>query len=38
VIYNSSNWEDDQLELLELEDVLFLLGEGAEVNVQNKVR
>jgi len=33
VIAYSSNWEDDQLEA-----VLFLLGEGAEVNVQNKVR
>jgi len=28
----SSNWGDDRLEA-----VLFLLGEGAEVNVQNKV-
>jgi len=33
VIGNSSKWGDDQLEA-----VLFLLGEGAEVNVQNKVR
>jgi len=29
----SSNWGDDLLEA-----VLFLLGEGAEVNVQDKVR
>jgi len=29
----SSNWGDDQLEA-----VLFLLGEGAEVNVQDNVR
>jgi len=33
VIDHSSSWGDDQLEA-----VLFLLGEGAEVNVQNKVR
>jgi len=32
VIVNPSNWEDEHLEA-----VLFLLGEGAEVNVQNKV-
>ena len=30
---NISNWGDEQLDA-----VLFLLGEGAEVNVQNKVR
>jgi len=33
VVDHSSRWGDDQLEA-----VLFLLGEGAEVNVQNKVR
>jgi len=33
VIINSSNWGDELLEA-----VLFLLGEGAEMNVQNKVR
>jgi len=33
VIYYSSNWEDEQLEA-----VLFLLGEGAKVNVQDEVR
>jgi len=33
VISNSSNWGDEHLEA-----VLFLLGEGAEVNVQEKVR
>jgi len=33
VIDNSSNWGDDKLEA-----VLFLLGEGAKVNVQNDVR
>jgi len=33
VISYSSNWGDEQLEA-----VLFLLGEGAEVNVQNTVR
>jgi len=33
VIYYSSNWGDEQLEA-----VLFLLGEGAEVNAQSKVR
>jgi len=33
VIWFSSNWGDDLLEA-----VLFLLGEGAEVNVQNEVR
>jgi len=33
VIWCSSTWGDEQLEA-----VLFLLGEGAEVNVQNKVR
>jgi len=33
VISNSSNWRDELLEA-----VLFLLGEGAEVNVQDKVR
>jgi len=31
--YSSSNWGDDQLEA-----VLFLLGKGAEVNVQDEVR
>jgi len=30
---NISNWGDELLEA-----VLFLLGEGAEVNVQDKVR
>jgi len=34
VINNSSNWGDDD----KLEAVLFLLGKGAEVNVQNNVR
>jgi len=34
VIFYSSNWGDDEL----LEAVLFLLGEGAEVNVQDRVR
>jgi len=29
----SSRWGDEQLEA-----ILFLLGEGAEVNVQNSVR
>jgi len=33
VIGNSSNWGNEQLEA-----VLFLLGEGAKVNVQNRVR
>jgi len=33
VIYYSSNWGGDLLEA-----VLFLLGEGAEVDVQDKVR
>jgi len=33
VIRNSSKWGDELLEA-----VLFLLGEGAEVNVQNEVR
>jgi len=33
VIRYSSNWGDELLEA-----VLFLLGEGAEVNVQTKVR
>jgi len=33
VINNSSYWGDEQLEA-----VLFLLAEGAKVNVQNKVR
>jgi len=33
VIGFSSNWGDEQLEA-----VLFLLGEGAEVNVQDRVR
>jgi len=33
VIDNSSKWGDEQLEA-----VLFLLGEGAEVNLQSKVR
>jgi len=33
VVAYSSNWGDDQLEA-----VLFLLGEGAEVNVQDQVR
>jgi len=33
VIANPSNWRDEQLEA-----VLFLLGEGAEVNVQEIVR
>jgi len=33
VIESSSNWGDELLEA-----VLFLLGEGAEVNVQNEVR
>jgi len=33
VIWSSSRWGDELLEA-----VLFLLGEGAEVNVQNKVR
>jgi len=30
---NSSNWGDEQLEA-----VLFLLGEGAEVNAKDRVR
>jgi len=33
VIDYSSNWGNELLEA-----VLFLLGEGAEVNVQNQVR
>jgi len=33
VIWFSSNWGDELLEA-----VLFLLGEGAEVNAQDKVR
>jgi len=33
VIAFSSNWGDEQLEA-----VLFLLGEGAKVNVQDRVR
>jgi len=33
VIWASSNWGDTLLEA-----VLFLLGEGAEVNAQDKVR
>jgi len=33
VVEYSSNWGDEQLEA-----VLFLLGEGAEVNVQDRVR
>jgi len=33
VVANFFNWGDDQLEA-----VLFLLGEGAEVNAQDKVR
>jgi len=33
VTHYSSNWGDDQLDA-----VLFLLGEGAKVNVQNQVR
>jgi len=33
VIDNSSNWGDELLKA-----VLFLLGEGAEVNVQDDVR
>jgi len=33
VIEFYSNWGDEQLEA-----VLFLLGEGAEVNVQTEVR
>jgi len=33
VIRYSSNWGNELLEA-----VLFLLGEGAEVNVQSKVR
>jgi len=33
VIVFSSNWGDELLEA-----VLFLLGEGVEVNVQNQVR
>jgi len=33
VLWNSSRWRDEQLET-----VLFLLGEGAEVNVQDYVR
>jgi len=33
VIWNSSNWGDERLEA-----VLFLLGEEAEVNVQDHVR
>jgi len=33
VIKNPLKWGDEQLEV-----VLFLLGEGAEVNVQTKVR
>jgi len=32
VIASSSSWRDEKLEA-----VLFLLGEGAEVNVQDKV-
>jgi len=32
-VINYSNWGDEQLEA-----VLFLLGEGAEVNVQDNVR
>jgi len=32
VIGNSSNWGDEQLEA-----VLFLLGEGATLNVQTQV-
>jgi len=35
VIANSSFWGD---KLLVLEAVLFLLGEGAKVNVQDTVR
>jgi len=33
VIYCSSSWGDELLEA-----ILFLLGEGAEVDVQNEVR
>jgi len=33
VVINSYNWGDEQLEA-----VLFLLGEGAKVNVQDDVR
>jgi len=33
VIFYSPNWGDEQLEA-----VLFLLGEGAEVNFQDEVR
>jgi len=33
VVANPFNWRDNQLEA-----VLFLLGEGAEVNVQDRVR
>jgi len=33
VVHYSSNWGDEQLEA-----VLFLLGEGAKVNVQDDVR
>jgi len=33
VIWSHSNWRDELLEA-----VLFLLGEGAKVNVQNNVR
>jgi len=33
VIWFYNNWGDEQLEA-----VLFLLGEGAKVNVQDKVR
>jgi len=33
MIWKSSNWGDEQLEA-----VLFLLGQGAKVNVQDQVR
>jgi len=33
MIWSSSSWRDELLEA-----VLFLLGEGAEVNVQDEVR
>jgi len=33
VVNNSSNWGDELLEA-----VLFLLGEGAKVNIQTNVR
>jgi len=33
VVYFFINWGDEQLEA-----ILFLLGEGAEVNVQDQVR